>query len=220
MSTLKTPLPRAESELGRNREAHGQNSYYYAHGEGWSVPENAIVRSGPGIITGGKPMPLGPDGLPLNGVEPDATRRDDVQDEVVAQLRERVSALETELASHRAGTQQLSKYLVSDEGPKCKVYVEVSGLLERSTEDESGGHAHSEAAVVVAFSEKTCALQVFAPRPDNAGVDRRAVTFQCPSDVVPAKCTYKMDRTKGKITLTFKKADEARKWPAVTTRGA
>eukprot|EP00421_Protoceratium_reticulatum_P072962 CAMPEP_0168425990 /NCGR_PEP_ID=MMETSP0228-20121227/35604_1 /TAXON_ID=133427 /ORGANISM="Protoceratium reticulatum, Strain CCCM 535 (=CCMP 1889)" /LENGTH=216 /DNA_ID=CAMNT_0008439991 /DNA_START=26 /DNA_END=672 /DNA_ORIENTATION=+ len=216
MSTLKAALPRADSELGRNRQMHGDKSYYYAHNEGWEVPDHAKVRAGPGLVTGGAPVKLGPDGQP-EGRDQAQEGDSDIHEEVVRQLRARIDDLEREVAQHRAGTKNLTQFSFSDEGARCKVYVEVgSELMERKDVLEDGV-AHAEAGVTVAFAARRCVLRVFAPKPDGTLAERRAVTLCCESDIVPDKCTYKVDRTKGRVTLTLRKASELKKWHSVTT---
>lgn len=222
MTTLKPALPREKSELGANRKLHGDTSYYYAHGEGWEVPPEAVVRSGPGLVTGGAPTPLGPDGKPIvSEAAAEKASADDVRDEVIARLRERIDALERELVQHRAGAQNLTQFSFSDEGAKCKVYVEVGADILERREAADGAESAAEAAVSVTFSGKSAVLRVLAPKlPDGAGVDRRAVTFVCESEILPEKCTYRVDRAKGKVSLTLKKKDETKKWHRVTTQAS
>lgn len=219
MSTLKEALPRSESELGRNRAEHGERSYYYAHKEGWEVPKDAVVRSGPGLVTGGVPTPLGPDGEPVPVPPPSAQDEDGTRDEVVSQLRARVAALESELMKHRAGARTITQFSFSDEGAKCKVYCELgSGVLERKEElDGEVGVGHAEGAVAVTFSDKTCCLRVLALKPSGAVAERLAVTFVCQSEVIPGKCAYRVDRAKGRVTLTLRKKDELKAWANITT---
>eukprot|EP00929_Paragymnodinium_shiwhaense_P116678 TRINITY_DN8645_c0_g1_i2.p1 TRINITY_DN8645_c0_g1~~TRINITY_DN8645_c0_g1_i2.p1 ORF type:complete len:265 (-),score=43.20 TRINITY_DN8645_c0_g1_i2:95-775(-) len=216
MATLKDPLPRGESELGRNRSQKGDKSYYYAHNEGWQVPDHAIVRSGEGIITGGAPVPLGPDGKPLAGYSaPEkADGADDARDEVIAQLRARINDLESEMIQLRGSAKTLSQFSFSDEGAKCKVYLEVgAGVLEQREELPEGGQSFAEAAVSVAFTGKDVSVRVAIPAPKTGAIaDRRAVTLVCEQDIVPEKCTYKVDRTKGRISLTLVKEDAEKKW--------
>lgn len=215
MSTLKPALPRTESALGQNRAKNGSNSYYFAHGEEWEVPESAIVRAGPGLVTGGAPVPLGKDGEPV-AAEGDGEQEDEVRDEVIRQLRARISALETELARSRA-SQTLSQFSFSDEGAKCKVYVEAgSDVLDPVEEGDAGEVHRSEAGVAVTFAEKSCSLRVCVPRPDGVIGERRSVTLVCPGEIVPESCTFKVDRAKGRITLTLKKLKET-KWTKITT---
>mmetsp|Transcript_154523 Transcript_154523/g.284751 ORF Transcript_154523/g.284751 Transcript_154523/m.284751 type:complete len:226 (+) Transcript_154523:114-791(+) len=225
MTTLKPALPRDKSELGANRKLHGDSSYYYAHGEGWEVPADAVVRSGPGLVTGGAPTPLGPDGKPIvTEATAEKASADDVRDEVISRLRERIDALERELVQHRAGAQNLTQFSFSDEGAKCKVYVEVGAdVLERREAAADGAESASaaEAAVSVTFSGKKAVLRVLSPKlPDGAGVDRWVVTFICESEILPEKCTYRVDRAKGKVSLTLKKKDETKKWHRITTQAS
>eukprot|EP00397_Hematodinium_sp_SG-2012_P059920 GEMP01077417.1.p1 GENE.GEMP01077417.1~~GEMP01077417.1.p1 ORF type:complete len:189 (+),score=23.07 GEMP01077417.1:85-651(+) len=49
------PSQKSKSALHENIEEKGAHAYYYAHNRTFEVPENAIIRSGPGIITGGMP---------------------------------------------------------------------------------------------------------------------------------------------------------------------
>eukprot|EP00927_Polykrikos_kofoidii_P035511 TRINITY_DN30071_c0_g1_i1.p1 TRINITY_DN30071_c0_g1~~TRINITY_DN30071_c0_g1_i1.p1 ORF type:complete len:223 (+),score=51.80 TRINITY_DN30071_c0_g1_i1:91-759(+) len=213
MSTLKPALPRTESELGRNRGEKGDNSYYYAHNEGWDVPENARVVSGPGLVVGGAPVLLGEDGQPVGASTSVNDEEGTAQSEVVTQLRSRVDALERELAQLRGGNRGLSRFSFSDEGPKCKVYVEVGeGLLERKEVTEAGP-TYAEAAVAVSFTEKTCVVRVFAPMiGSETQTERRSATFALESAVFPDKCTYKVDRLKGRVSLTLWKEDPEKKW--------
>lgn len=212
MATLKDPLPRDESELGRNRSSKGDKSYYYAHNEGWAVPENAIVRGGEGIITGGAPVPLGPDGKPVS--DPNSPKKsegdaDCAQNEVIAQLRARIKDLESEIIQLRGSVKTLSQFSFSDEGAKCKVYIEVgTGVLEQREEN-----AYAEAAVSVAFTGKEALVRVtISSAKTGVIVDRRAVTLVCEHEVVPEKCAYKVDRSKGRISLTLVKEDADKKW--------
>merc|ERR1711862_1032875 len=111
-------------------------------------------------------------------------------------------------AQHRSRSKTLSQFYFSDEGAKCKIYVDVgSELLERK-EVVDGEHVCWESAVSAVFSGKTCVLQAMLPKSDGSIADRRAATFVFDSDVVPEKCSYKVDRQKGRITLTLKKRDE------------
>jgi hypothetical protein len=219
MSTLKDPLPRSESELGRNRIQKGDQSYYYAHNEGWTVPQDAVVRSGPGLVTGGAPVPLGPDGEPVQSCQTKSNQdeEDDVRDAVIAQLRSRIDQLERDLVQSRSAPKALTQYSFSDEGAKCKVYVEVgAGLLEpKSSSDE--GVTQAEAAVVVNFSKKICSLRVLVPKADGTVAERLAVNLACQSEVLPEKCSYRIDRAKGRVTLVLKKENEAKAWSSLTT---
>lgn len=45
-----------DNALRNNIRTKGNNAYYYAHNRSFEVPEDAIVRTGPGIITGGAPQ--------------------------------------------------------------------------------------------------------------------------------------------------------------------
>ncbi|CAL1140091.1 unnamed protein product [Cladocopium goreaui] len=213
MSTLKPPLPRSESELGKNLETKGTNSYYYAHNESWEVPGHAKVRSGPGLVTGGAPVKLGADGQTqqVQGYQ-SPHGGDDVTGDVVAELRKRVEELESELVQARAGTKAISQFSFSDEGAKCKVYVDVEkDVLERQLEQEDS-NSTSEAAVVVSFCGRSCSLRITLTAPDGAVLERRALTLVGDSDIVPKKCTYKVDRSKGRITLSFYKEDAKKIW--------
>mmetsp|Transcript_37621 Transcript_37621/g.84867 ORF Transcript_37621/g.84867 Transcript_37621/m.84867 type:complete len:224 (-) Transcript_37621:102-773(-) len=221
MSTLKDALPRTESELGRNRSLHGDKSYYYAHNEGWQVPEDAVVRAGPGLVVGGAPQRLGPNGQPLNGYKAAAGSLSDVDIEMeaeIAGLRAMVDELERQVVQQRSGTRTLTQFSFSDEGAKCKVYVEVGSEIMERKEVAEDTVAHAEAAVTVSFSIRRCVLRVWAPKADGSMAERRAVTFCCESDVVPEKCTYKVDRTKGRVTIALKKVSELKKWQNVTTQ--
>eukprot|EP00437_Effrenium_voratum_P034432 CAMPEP_0181469248 /NCGR_PEP_ID=MMETSP1110-20121109/37916_1 /TAXON_ID=174948 /ORGANISM="Symbiodinium sp., Strain CCMP421" /LENGTH=207 /DNA_ID=CAMNT_0023594139 /DNA_START=48 /DNA_END=668 /DNA_ORIENTATION=- len=206
MSTLKPALPRSESELGRNREQKGTNSYYYAHNEKWEVPEHAKVRAGPGLITGGAPVKLGEEsGYP-------APEEGSAAAEVVAELRKRVEELEGQLIAARMGTKPITQFSFSDEGAKCKVYVEVEKEVMERQSSEEGSVCSSEAAVVVSFSGRSCSLRVTSTGLDGSIMERRALTLVGDSDIVPEKCTYKVDRAKGRITLSFYKKDEKKRW--------
>jgi len=46
------------------------------------------------------------------------------------------------------------------------------------------------------------------------------VTFICESEILPEKCTYRVDRAKGKVSLTLKKKDETKKWHRITTQAS
>jgi len=125
---------------------------------------------------------------------------------------QRIAALERELTQLRAGCRNLTQFSFSDEGAKCKVYVEVGADLERREVLESGP-AYAEAGATVSFAVKSCKVNVLIPSTSSGGVaERRAVAFQFESEIVPEKCSYKVDRAKGRITLTLKKEDEERKW--------
>jgi hypothetical protein len=54
------PVSAEESKLQSSIESFGSNSYYYAHSRSkeFVIPDNAIVTTGPGIITGGTPVKL------------------------------------------------------------------------------------------------------------------------------------------------------------------
>mmetsp|Transcript_51078 Transcript_51078/g.102668 ORF Transcript_51078/g.102668 Transcript_51078/m.102668 type:complete len:103 (-) Transcript_51078:84-392(-) len=80
------------------------------------------------------------------------------------------------------------------------------------------GGAPAGAAVTVCFTKRKVVLRVVAPNLDGVTADRRAVTFCCESDVEPEKCTFKVDRAKGRVTLTLKKVSELKKWQKVTTK--
>lgn len=47
-----------DSALWDNIAKKGQNAYYFAHNRHFEVPENAKIRSGPGLVTGGAPVKL------------------------------------------------------------------------------------------------------------------------------------------------------------------
>eukprot|EP00746_Dinoflagellata_sp_MGD_P163069 gnl/MRDRNA2_/MRDRNA2_90927_c0_seq1.p1 gnl/MRDRNA2_/MRDRNA2_90927_c0~~gnl/MRDRNA2_/MRDRNA2_90927_c0_seq1.p1 ORF type:complete len:175 (+),score=39.60 gnl/MRDRNA2_/MRDRNA2_90927_c0_seq1:85-609(+) len=51
-----------DSALWNNIAEKGQNAYYFAHNRHFEVPENAKVRSGPGLVTGGPPVKLTSEG--------------------------------------------------------------------------------------------------------------------------------------------------------------
>mmetsp|Transcript_11352 Transcript_11352/g.25232 ORF Transcript_11352/g.25232 Transcript_11352/m.25232 type:complete len:172 (-) Transcript_11352:45-560(-) len=144
-----------------------------------------------------------------------------------AQLRERIAELEERLERQRP--QALNDFSFVDDDGKCKIYVELgSELLGRSTASGAaapaegggavggGGISHAEAAVSVTFFEKGCAVSVMAPELDGTVAERRSVTFIC-EEIVPGKCVYKVDRTKGRLVLLLKKLDEAKAWDAVMT---
>eukprot|EP00933_Yihiella_yeosuensis_P043098 TRINITY_DN37834_c0_g1_i1.p1 TRINITY_DN37834_c0_g1~~TRINITY_DN37834_c0_g1_i1.p1 ORF type:complete len:229 (+),score=38.57 TRINITY_DN37834_c0_g1_i1:166-852(+) len=219
MSTLKPALPREESELGRNREEKGDKSYYYAHNDKWEVPADAKVRAGPGLVTGGAPVRLGPDGNPIEdsaSASPSAGGENvEAQAEVVSELRRRVEELEHQLSKCKSGAKTLSQFSFSDEGAKCKVYLEVgSANLEQRVVAEGGNVMSSEAAIVVRFASKICSVRVWAPAQDGS-MDKFAVTLSCESELIPEKCSYKVDRTKGRITLSLVKQDENKKWQSI-----
>mmetsp|Transcript_42042 Transcript_42042/g.78100 ORF Transcript_42042/g.78100 Transcript_42042/m.78100 type:complete len:224 (+) Transcript_42042:31-702(+) len=218
MSTLKPALPRAESELGRNRESKGSNSYYYAHNEGWEVPGHAKVRAGPGLVTGGAPVKLGADGQPKapdGGYAASENDGDGAQAEVVAELRRRVEELEGQLIQARPISRPITQFSFSDEGVKCKVYVDVEkDVLERQSSEEDVSTAF-EAAVVVSFFDRSCSIRVTAPNAEGLAVERRALTLVGDSDILPEKCSYKVDRAKGRITISFYKKDEKKRWQSV-----
>jgi len=60
---------KSESALRHNIRTKGNNAYYYAHGREFSVPEDAIIRKGPGIITGGEPTLIGTSPKPVSESE-------------------------------------------------------------------------------------------------------------------------------------------------------
>ncbi|CAK9024178.1 unnamed protein product [Durusdinium trenchii] len=227
MSTLKPALPRAESELGRNLEQKGTNSYYYAHNDvAWEVQEHAKIRAGPGLVTGGAPVKLGvPEAAGEGGYAGgDAAPSGESGDgtdavgaaaaEVVAELRRRVEELEGQLMQARMGTKPISQFSFSDEGAKCKVYVDVEkDVLERPLEDDSSGAC--EAAVTVAFSGRSCSLRVTLVALDGTVLERRALTLVGDSEIIPKKCSYKVDRAKGRISLSFYKEDAKKRWHSV-----
>mmetsp|Transcript_112584 Transcript_112584/g.223812 ORF Transcript_112584/g.223812 Transcript_112584/m.223812 type:complete len:218 (-) Transcript_112584:126-779(-) len=215
MSTLKKPLPREESELGRNRQTYGDKSYYYAHTEGWEVPANAMVRSGPGLVTGGAPVKLDPDGQPVTDQVSPA--QDEISQEIIQQLRGRIEALEQEVAQQRSSSTTLSQFSFSDEGVKCKIYVEVGSEFLEQRQVTDGSVSHTEAAVNVSFHSRRCTMQVVGVGADGNVFAKRAATFCCESDIVPEQCSYKVDRAKGRVTLTLKKVSELKKWSKITT---
>jgi len=141
-----------------------------------------------------------------------------VSNEVIARLRARLDECERELVQQRAGCKNLTKFSVSDEGAKCKVYVEIPDELLETREESEDSCSSAEAAVNVTFTKRTCVLRLSCVRPDGLMGERRAVTLVCETDVVPDKCAFKVDRTKGRVTITFKKADELKKWRNVTTQ--
>lgn len=47
-----------DSALWHNIAEKGQNAYYFAHNRHFEVPDNAKIRSGPGLVTGGPPVKL------------------------------------------------------------------------------------------------------------------------------------------------------------------
>merc|ERR1712118_318710 len=51
-----------DSALWHNIAEKGQNAYYFAHNRQFEVPENAKIRSGPGLVTGGPPQKLQAEG--------------------------------------------------------------------------------------------------------------------------------------------------------------
>jgi CS domain len=61
MSTESQPstLERSSSSVLRaSLASYGQNSYYYAHGNNFHIPDDAKVVSGEGIVTGGAPVKI------------------------------------------------------------------------------------------------------------------------------------------------------------------
>eukprot|EP00392_Amoebophrya_sp_AT5.2_P016636 g16910.t1 len=95
----------SESALRENIRTKGQNAYYYAHNRNFHVPENAIVRTGPGIITGGAPTPL---------EKPDFDCS--------------LTAAETKRTASTAGALKIDKYLLVDENEKIQVIVDFDEL--------------------------------------------------------------------------------------------
>jgi len=182
------------------------------------VPANAVVRNGPGLVTGGAPVPLGPDGesvgMKVSAVSTTTSVEDTAKDEIIADLRKQLR----EASQQRPACRTLTQFLVSDEGAKCKVYVEVGvDLLERK-EEVKGGVAVIEGAVSATFSGKTCVLRITTPKLDGTIGELRAVTLVGQADIVPDKCSCKVDRAKGRVTVTFKKKDELKKWTNVTAQ--
>jgi hypothetical protein len=57
-STIKKMEDRVGSALQDNVDRKGENAYYHAHTRHFEVPEDAKVITGPGLITGGKPVLL------------------------------------------------------------------------------------------------------------------------------------------------------------------
>eukprot|EP00434_Breviolum_minutum_P008472 symbB.v1.2.007475.t1/scaffold410.1/size210127/2 len=174
-----------------------------------------MPRSDQGEGAPSAPVKLGADGqAPPQGGYPasDGGDVDGVTGEVVAELRKRVEELESQLFQVRAGTKPITQFSFSDEGSKCKVYVDVEkDVLERQLEDD----ASSEAAVVVSFSGRSCSLRVTLTALDGSVLERRALTLVGDSDIIPQKCTYKVDRSKGRITLSFYKEDAKKVWHSV-----
>lgn len=216
MSTLQPPLPREESALGQNRAKKGDQSYYYAHGENWNVPQNAKVLSGPGLVTGGPPRKIEPaTGHELGGSDEDAAAA-----EALAELRSQIVRLEKELIDARGGgVGRISKYSWVDEEAKVKVYLEgIPALGQSNVERPSGAILHAESGVTVEFSVRACEVQVFTPMVEDslAAPRRLAASLTFPHDVVPARCSYRVDREKGKITLVLRKKTETKTWSKVT----
>lgn len=220
MSTLQPPLPRDESALGQNRKTKGDQSYYYAHGENWNVPQDAKVRSGPGLVTGGPPRKIEPaTGQELGGGG-SGSDEDAAANEAMAELRNQIAKLEKELIDARGGgVGRISKYSWVDEEAKVKVYLEVGPALGQSNvERPDNAVLHAESGVTVQFSGRACEVNVFTPVTEDpmAAPRRLAASVTTPHEVLPAKCTYRVDREKGKITLVFRKRTETKAWSKVT----
>jgi hypothetical protein len=55
-ATIKKLVERQGSALQENVDTKGENAYYHAHTRHFEVPEDAKVITGPGLITGGRPV--------------------------------------------------------------------------------------------------------------------------------------------------------------------
>merc|ERR1712182_183173 len=61
MGSTNMPAPatnHTDSALWDNIATKGPNAYYFAHNRHFEVPENAKIRSGPGLVTVGPPQKL------------------------------------------------------------------------------------------------------------------------------------------------------------------
>jgi len=142
---------------------------------------------------------------------------DESRSQLVARLQERLAALEEELAQQRA--QAIDSFTFSDEGSKCKICVQLgSGVLGQKVTTDDPGVMHLDAAATVAFTETACEVHIYVPSPSGGVAAHHAVTFLCEAEVVPSKCTFRVDRPSGCVVILLKKKDEERAWSGVTTQ--
>uniref|UniRef100_A0A7S0ATN5 Uncharacterized protein n=1 Tax=Pyrodinium bahamense TaxID=73915 RepID=A0A7S0ATN5_9DINO len=139
---------------------------------------------------------------------------DDVQSGTIAQLRARILALESDLAQQRP--QSITTFSFIDDGPKCKLYVELGSevLGKKASDDDSMSSA--EAAASVAFLRRTCELHVYCPSASGEIARHYTAAFALESDIVPDKCAWRVDRSSGRVTIVLMKKDGERVWSRIT----
>ena len=195
-----------------------QGGYYYAHGRDRSAPEGAKVISGPGITTGGKPPRLDA------ADAADAPPPDGAAEEAAASLRAEVSALRSQLRATVPRRLELTKFAMSDEGAKVKVYVDAPpGALQ--AEDAAGASPEAarrvvaEAGVRVDFRARRVELLLLQPPPPALGGESNAdsvvwhsLVLDLGHSVVPHRCSHRVTAEKGRVTLILRKEDEGQDW--------
>ncbi|CAD7972954.1 unnamed protein product [Amoebophrya sp. A25] len=174
------------SALRHNIKTKGANAYYYAHNREFSVPDDAIVRTGPGIITGGAPTRL---------EEPDFEPTTSVNHE----LRKIVPP----------GCKKIEKYMLVDEAEKIQVIWEVTNCLTGSEKDSVKSLCAEGLDVAFRCSESgfVCVSKV------GAGEEKSLMLAvdNLKHLVVPEKSKHRVNKDKAKVTITLWK-QMAQKW--------
>ena len=202
-----------------------QGGYYYAHARDRSAPEGAKVISGPGITTGGRPPRLDAEADDADASDAAATS-DGAADEAAAALRAEVAALRATLRATTPRRLELTKFAISDEGAKVKVYVDCPpGVLQAEgagaspDEPARAGRVVAEAGVRVDFRARRVELLLLQPPPPVLGGESNADTVAWHSlvldlghAVVPQRCSHRVTAEKGRVTLILRKEDEGQDW--------
>ncbi|CAD7935547.1 unnamed protein product [Amoebophrya sp. A120] len=197
-STEEDLREKQESALRENIRTKGTNAYYYAHNRKFEVPADAIIRSGPGIITGGAPVPLDkPDfDCSLTTVDGGSTR----------------------LPKVPPGSVKVDKYLLVDENEKIQVIVDFNEILK----SEAARQNLSLDSVEFEMSnESSFTLVCFtSDKLDETG-KQTAYALTCDNlkhDVVAEKCKHRVNKDKKKVTVNLVK-QIAQKWGQLSSTG-